>query len=292
MNPVIKWPGGKRREIKYIEHLIPENVNRIVEPFFGGGAFSLNFIDKYKVFGSDIDRDLVHFYNLVSNKEFLEKLDIVSKWWDSDEVLEKLNYKKLKKFEIEKFFPTAKHKFYYACRNMYNFLKLNDIYDVDRAIMFYMMRELSFSSMFRFNSNGEFNVPYGGYAYNKKSMRNKFNLIKELSTKKIEVILSDFINVIERYKNDRDTLIFLDPPYDSVFKDYNSNSFGECDQIRLRDSLMNSEAKVIMIINKTDFIMNLYKGGGFVISSFDKQYSVNFKNRNIQKVKHLIIKNF
>lgn len=293
MIPVIKWPGGKRREIKFVEDLVPSDVDTIVEPFFGGGAFSLNFIDKFKIIGADIDRDLVHFYNLISNESFIEKLKLICEWWDQNgsekpQFLAKLN----KYFEAHRKSPTVKHEFYYACRSYYNFLKLNDKFNVDRALMFYLLRELSFSSMFRFNSHGEFNVPYGGHAYNGKSLLNKLKLVIELSKKNLTVRLSDFINIIDENKEKENVLIFLDPPYDSVFKDYNSNSFGQKDQIRLRDSLTNSKAKILMIINDTNFIRGLYDVEGFFITSFDKKYSVNFKNRNNQSVKHLIISNF
>lgn len=292
MNPVIKWPGGKRREIKYVEHLIPENVTKIVEPFFGGGAFSLRYIDKFEILGSDIDTDLVNFYKRISSPSFKNKLKTISDWWDSNKKIQDLDYPAILKFLPEKKYPTEKHIFYYAARNYYNNMKLKDDYSIDRALMFYIMRELSFSSMFRFNSSGEFNVPYGGYAYNNKSMLAKYHLVAELSKHKFEIELSDFINVIEREKHNENNLIFLDPPYDSPFSDYNSNSFGRNDQIRLRDSLMNSKAKLLMIINETDFIRNLYDQPQFNIQSFEKQYSVNFKNRNNQKVRHLIIKNY
>lgn len=292
MNPVIKWPGGKRREIKYVENMIPKNTLRIVEPFFGGGAFSLNFIDDYEIIGSDIDTDLVNFYSKLSSPIFKKKLKTIATWWDLNEEINELDYQSIIDFLPEKKYPTVKHTFYYAARNYYNHLKLNDEYNIDRALMFYIMRELSFSSMFRFNASGEFNVPYGGYAYNKKSMIAKYNMVLELSKRKFNIELSDFINVIEREKHNKNNLIFLDPPYDSPFSDYNSNSFGRNDQIRLRDSLMNSTASIMMIINETDFIRNLYDRPEFKITSFDKQYSVNFKNRNNQKVKHLIITNY
>ncbi|MEQ8225144.1 MAG: DNA adenine methylase [Candidatus Eremiobacterota bacterium] len=42
MNPLIKWPGGKRREYKYIDSLIPA-CTRYIEPFFGGGAIFFSF---------------------------------------------------------------------------------------------------------------------------------------------------------------------------------------------------------------------------------------------------------
>ena len=38
LDPMLKYRGGKRREIKYIEKYIPDYSGRYIEPFFGGGA--------------------------------------------------------------------------------------------------------------------------------------------------------------------------------------------------------------------------------------------------------------
>lgn len=295
MKPVIKWPGGKRNEIKYISDLVPGHIDKIVEPFFGGGAFSLEYINEYKVHGSDIDKDLVYFYKFVKSPSFRRKFLSVAKWWDGN--LDISLAPKILKTHISVVKnnnkKTAKHTVYYSLRCYYNQLKLDNKYNIDRAIAFYMMRELSFSSMFRFNASGGFNVPYGGFSYNQKSLLAKYKSILELSKMDLNITNSDFINTIEKFQHDTQALIFLDPPYDSVFTDYNSNAFDRRDQIRLRDSIRNIKAKVIMIINKTDFIENLYNEfQEFEITEFEKKYSVNFKNRNAQKVKHLIITNF
>ena len=90
-----------------------------------------------------------------------------------------------------------------------------------------------------------------------------------------------------------DAFMFLDPPYDSEFSTYNLHVFDAQEQIRLRDSLLNIiETKWLMVVKSTDFIEELYEHEGWYKFRFDKNYSVNFKNRNEQAVKHLIITNY
>ncbi|MCK5806777.1 MAG: Dam family site-specific DNA-(adenine-N6)-methyltransferase [Mycoplasmataceae bacterium] len=295
MNPILKWPGGKRRELKQVENMIPSNTKLIVEPFFGGGAFSLKYIDEYDIVASDIDEDLVYFYNATKSPSFLKAMKECVIWWDENQPIEKAP-KLIRDFadgvkEINR--KNDKYIAYYAIRAHYNKLRINNKFNNNRAILFYLLRELCFSSMFRFNSMGEFNVPYGGLSYNKKNMMNKYELILEFSKKNLNIINSDFSKIITENKENKDALIFLDPPYDSVFTDYNSYSFGRKEQTKLRDSLIGIDANFILIINKTDFIHGIYgEIEEFNIGEFDKKYSVNFKNRNEQSVKHLIIRNF
>ena len=92
-------------------------------------------------------------------------------------------------------------------------------------------------------------------------------------------------------KPKRDDFIFLDPPYDSDFSTYANNSFDKEEQIRLRNYLTNTKAKILLVIKNTEFIYNLYKDD-FKISDFDKKYMVSFMNRNDKDVKHLVVTNY
>lgn len=67
MDTLIKWPGGKKNEIKYIKNLIP-SFERYAEPFIGGGAlyFDLEYKNSYI---NDISVDLIQFYSILSEKQ-------------------------------------------------------------------------------------------------------------------------------------------------------------------------------------------------------------------------------
>jgi len=86
--------------------------------------------------------------------------------------------------------------------------------------------------------------------------------------------------------------IFLDPPYDSDFSDYEGLSFGRNDQVRLANLLDKMQAKFILVIKNTDYIIDLYRPRRhLMILDFDKQYTYNVKSRNNRDVNHLIITN-
>jgi DNA adenine methylase len=187
--------------------------------------------------------------------------------------------------------------YYMYFRNIYNDINLKrKNFSIPYEVAnFYYIREYCYGSMFRYNAQGEFNIPYGGISYNKKSFINKINNIftNDISDlfRNTEIYNCDFeellINKLELTEND---FIFLDPPYDTEFSDYEGKSFDKNDQKRLAECLKKISAKFILIIKNTDFIYNLYKDS-FRILSFDKNYTYNVRSRNERNVEHLIITN-
>ena len=182
-----------------------------------------------------------------------------------------------------------KGSFYMFIRTLYN--------KYDNSEYFYFIREYCYSSMFRYNSNGEFNVPYGGISYNRKNFQRKIDYIKskELQTHFVntDIYNLDFEEFLDKIKLTKNDFIFLDPPYDTDFSSYVNNTFDKQDQERLADYLINKcSAKFMLVINNTDFILNLYDKKGLYITSFDKTYMVSFKGRNNRDCEHLLITNY
>ena len=182
-----------------------------------------------------------------------------------------------------------KGSFYMFIRTLYN--------KYDNSEYFYFIREYCYSSMFRYNSNGEFNVPYGGISYNRKNFQRKIDYIKskELQTHFVntDIYNLDFEEFLDKIKLTKNDFIFLDPPYDTDFSSYVNNTFDKQDQERLADYLINKcPAKFMLVIKNTDFILNLYDKKGLYITSFDKTYMVSFKGRNNRDCEHLLITNY
>ena len=164
------------------------------------------------------------------------------------------------------------------------------------AANWYFVREFCYASMFRYNSKGEFNIPYGGIAYNKKNFRQKVDNIfsKPVKTmfKKATFYNLDFEAFLEKTQPGKNDFIFLDPPYDSDFSEYDQNRFDKEDQLRLRNVLFNTKAKWMMVIKETAFIRSLYTSGNCRFIEFDKTYTYNVRGRNNREAKHLIIINY
>lgn len=132
-----------------------------------------------------------------------------------------------------------------------------------RAANFYFIREYCYGSMFRYNANGEFNIPYGGKSYNKKNMRAKIDHIfcdevRELfaNTELCCMDFGDFFRHIHLTERD---FMFLDPPYDTDFSDYEGRAFTKKDQERLAAALRETPARFILVIKNTEFIRSLMK---------------------------------
>ncbi|MBU0614479.1 MAG: DNA adenine methylase, partial [Nanoarchaeota archaeon] len=210
MNPIIKWTGGKRQEFKEIEDMIPA-FDRYVEPFFGGGAVFFSLEPK-KAMINDKSKDLIDFYRLVKegNQEFKEELfKMVDEWErlkqsfedNKDKVderielglkpelsrqiisniksklarIKKIEEKENKVFnqaEMYEHIETAFRSGYYMYRR--GLMNLDGFSSISKKMAnYYFVREFCYGSMFRFNSDGKFNIPYGGIAYNKKDFRKK-----------------------------------------------------------------------------------------------------------------------
>lgn len=187
--------------------------------------------------------------------------------------------------------------YYMYFRDVYNDINLKRIdapSEQYRTANFYFIREYCYGSMFRYNAKGEFNIPYGGISYNTKNFKNKidnmFNRDVETIFKNTEIYCSDFEDFFAKaHLTDRD-FMFLDPPYDTDFSDYEGKDFTKEDQERLAFALRKTAARFILVIKNTDFIFNLYDNH-FNILSFDNQYTYNVRSRNERNVEHLIITN-
>ena len=190
-----------------------------------------------------------------------------------------------------------KSAFYMHFRHIYNNTKKYKLNTAFKSAVFLFIRNFAYSGMFRYNANGDFNVPYGGIGYNKKNFQKKVDYLKskELNSLLDKTIIEneDFEDFFIKNNPSENDFIFLDPPYDSEFSTYAKNEFTRKDQERLANFLVNRcKAKWMMIIKNTDFIFELYSNKGLNIKSFDKKYLVSFMNRNDKNVEHLLITNY
>ena len=216
--------------------------------------------------------------------------------------------KRMKQLEKEKYLlpdndildnieTALKSAFYMHFRHIYNNTAKYKIDSAFKSAIFLFIRNFAYSGMFRYNSKGDFNVPYGGIAYNNKNFSKK---VEYLKTKELKSLLDntvienlDFEDFFNQYIPENNDFVFLDPPYDSEFSTYAKNEFTKKDQVRLANYLIKKcKGKWMMIIKNTDFILELYKNKGLNIQSFDKKYLVSFMNRNDKDVEHLLITNY
>ena len=164
-----------------------------------------------------------------------------------------------------------------------------------RTAAFYFVREYCYSSMFRYNSRGQFNVPYGGISYNRKNFADKIESLKDAQLQKYlketKFYCMDFEAFLGDVRPEKEDFIFLDPPYDSDFSTYSQNPFDRECQKRLQQYLLTTPANFMLIIKDTPFIRSLYEKD-FNITEYGKNYTVSFKSRNKKAVRHLMVRNY
>lgn len=364
IKPLIKWTGGKRSEIKYIEPFIPKEYDRYIEPFVGGGALYFYLCPEHSII-NDTCTDLIEFYKCMQNSDqelynllleyshsiqillklceididklytvynsYLESkflnagtiLSTVSNWLpyfsNYNIILDKEKFtlslykygcegiKRLANVMGNKDVSEAETKeniitkfmngYYMYFRDIYNNIHQDNMFvsKAYRLANFYFVRQYCYGGMFRYNKNGGFNVPYGGTSYNRIDLYSK--VTKMFNDTKLKTLLKntgmynmDFEELFNHINLSENDFMFLDPPYDTTFSTYDKTDFTQDDHIRLANVLKQYPCKFLLIINDNDFTRNLYKD--FIITSFDKKYSVNFRNRNDNRTTHLIITNY
>jgi DNA adenine methylase len=142
--------------------------------------------------------------------------------------------------------------------------------------------------MLRFNSKGEFNVPFGRYKnFNTQLVSEEHSEL----LKRTEITNEDYSEIFNRCAvND---FVFLDPPYDCIFTDYGNieqNGFTEDDHRRLAQDFRNLASRSLMVIGKTPLTEELYRP--FIKTEYSKTYAVNIRNRFKSESTHLVVTNY
>lgn len=282
MNPVLKYRGGKSREIPRFIQYIPDDFDRYIEPFFGGGAVYF-YLEQDNAILNDINTRLITFYTQLRNQypQMRMQLDELQRQYEMNQAA----YKKLKAKRPEDRVPNANEDLYYHIRELFN-RPDNTLLE---GVLYFFINKTAYSGMIRYNNNGEYNVPFGRYP--------NFN------TKRITQGHCDLLKGAQLHSLDyseifamagEDDFIFLDPPYDCVFNDYGNidrmNGFDEAQHRRLAADFMNLPCRALMVIGKTALTEELY--GGYIFDEYYKNYAVNIRNRfNNDKI-HAIVKNY
>lgn len=256
--PIVKWSGGKKDEIVKFIHYIPKDYDIYLEPFIGGGAVYFHLYPK-KAIINDIHKELIDLYRSIKNGKSKDIYDFM-KNHPNDEIT------------------------YYKVRSY------NPTNEIENAQRFYYLRKTCFRGMLRYNNKGQFNIPFGRYkTYNYESILNNRY---EALFKNTEILNKDFEYLFSNYNSEKN-FMFLDPPYDSEFTDYGYCKFGKDEHIKLAECFKNTKIKCLMIIGKTDFICELYKG--YIVDEYNKNYRFKLHSGRVGNeinTKHLIIMNY
>jgi len=282
MNPVLKYRGGKSREIPKFLQYIPDDFNRYIEPFFGGGAVYFH-LEPDNAIINDVNERLMAFYTQLRNQYsgMRKQLDKLQKQYDANQ----LAYKKLKTDNPDERVPNDNEELYYDMRKLFNSPD-NTYLD---GVVYFFINKTAYSGMIRYNNSGEYNVPFGRYPnFNTKLVTKQHSEL----LRNAELYSVDYADIFAMAEED--DFIFLDPPYDCVFNDYGNidmmNGFDETQHRRLAADFANLQCRALMIIGKTPLTEELY--GDYIFDEYYKNYAVNIRNRFNNDKMHIVVKNY
>lgn len=212
LKPILKWVGGKRQLLDDILPLIPQ-CSTYVEPFVGGGAVLLSLQPKKAVI-NDYNAELINVYVCV--RDHLEEL--------------------LEMLERHKELNSADH--FYKVRALDREPGFEDLPPVERAARIIYLNKTCYNGLYRVNSAGQFNSPYG--KYKNPAIVNE-PVVRAMSTYLnggVKILCGDYGQALKGLR--KGAFVYLDPPYmpissSSSFTGYTESGFGYDEQVRLKE---------------------------------------------------------
>ncbi len=229
LRPPLKWAGGKRWLVPHVRRLwTGHERRRLVEPFCGGLAMALGLMPERALL-NDVNPHLVAFY-----RHLKRGLMIRLPMENSAEA-------------------------YYAHRTLFNaLLATGRAHTVKAASLFYYLNRTGFNGLCRFNSRGEFNVPFGSYA--------RIAYVRDFSSYKAVFSRWEFSSLdFEALRLKPGDFVYADPPYDVPFTQYARKQFSWDDQVRAAEWLARHPGPVVLSNQATPRILALYEHLGYVV---------------------------
>ena len=273
VKPFVKWAGGKRQLVPTIlANYLPKNYNlqTYYEPFIGGGALLFSLQPKKAVI-NDSNAELINCYRIIKNS--------------LDELIEDLKNHKNDEY------------YYYEIRDWDREKNFKSKTEVQRASRIIFLNKTCYNGLFRVNSQGQFNVPFGKYKNpNILDIAVLKAVNKYLNENQVRILNSDFQEAVKDAK--RGDFIYLDPPYDPVsetasFTGYDVNGFNKQEQRRLKEVFddLNSRGCHILLSNAyTEFIEDLYKD--YLHTKISAIRAINCNGKKRGKVDEILVKNY
>lgn len=266
--PIVKWVGGKRQLMFELLKNLPKSYNRYFEPFIGGGALFFELQPDH-AYISDMNEELINLYSVVRDSV--------------DELIEDLS-----KHEISK-------EYFLEIRNIDRTEEYSKLSNVERASRFIYLNRTCFNGMYRVNSKGEFNVPFGNYKNPRIIDENNLLNCSEL-LKKTEIKCADFSEII--HKVQKGDFVYFDPPYvplneTSSFTSYTKDGFDIDMQFKLRDvcdELDSMGVKFMLSNSDTKLVNELYANYEIKKVFASRQINANADGRG--KISEVLVRNY
>ena len=266
--PFVKWAGGKSFLLPQLLVRMPRDFQTYVEPFLGGGALFFAAAPQRALL-NDVNREIINAYTVVRD--------------DVDRLLEDL----------------AGHQhteaYFYRLRELDRSPDYWVMSSIEKASRLIYLNKTCYNGLYRVNSRGEFNVPFGDYENPRIVDEPNLRACSE-ALRGVELVSGPFEDLEARLE--KGDFVYLDPPYAPVsetanFASYTKDGFRESDQVRLAELCARLDAKGVrfMLSNSdTPRMRDLYKG--FHVEFVEAARAINSKADRRGPVQELIVRNY
>jgi DNA adenine methylase len=266
--PFLKWAGGKGQLLPTLSTFLPTKFGRYFEPFVGGGAMFFHLYGQRPALNavlSDLNEELINCYEVIRDQV--------------DELIDDLR----------------KHKnesdYFYKVRAQ----SPRKLTRTERAARIIYLNKTCFNGLYRVNSQGQFNVPFGSYKNPRTCDEENLRAVS-LALAHADLSCSTFEQSLKRAK--RGDLIYLDPPYQPIsstsnFTGYTKGCFSSNDQAALAElvgKLSDRGCKIMLSNSDNEYIRELYSD--FRIETVYANRAINCKGDRRGKITEVLILNF
>jgi len=297
--PFLKWAGGKGQMLDQLAACSPKDllngkITKYVEPFVGGGAVFFRLISKYnfeEIILNDFNPELILAYTVIRDNvdELIDKLTIME-----------LDY--LSKSDKER------EKTFYEVRNNFNSEKNSINYDnadekwISHAANLIFLNKTCFNGLYRLNSKGGYNVPFGKYT--NPTICDTKNLEKVHEALQSVILVHGDFEALSNYI-DKNTFVYMDPPYrpltaSSSFNSYSKSPFNDDSQRRLAKwyKFLHDEKHAHLMLSNSDptnvdendtFFDDLYSN--FTITRLSASRMINSKSSGRGSIREILVTN-
>lgn len=272
VSPILKWVGGKRQLLDSIEPLIPKR-STYYEPFIGGGAVLFSRQPDKAVI-NDSNPELINVYLTIKN--------------EPEALIEKLKEHKVNSSE----------EYFYSIRALDRDKEVfENMTNVERAARIIYLNKTCYNGLFRVNSSGEFNSPWGKYKNPNITNETTINALHTYFNKaNITIKCGDYKDALKGIR--KGAFVYFDPPYMPIsssasFTGYTAGGFGEQEQIALKeqcDALNAKGIKFLLSNSSCPFIEDLYKD--YIIEHVNAKRAINANPEKRGEIKEVLVRNY
>lgn len=274
VKPYLKWAGGKRQLLTEIRQRIPREFQHYYEPFIGAGAVFFDLQPRNATI-NDFNEQLIITYRAIMN--------------NVDELIDHL------RVHVQ----NNNQEYYYTIRELDRDTQFfSNFSNVEKAARLIYLNKTCYNGLYRVNSQGLFNVPYGNYSNPsifEESILRAISRYFNDEHNNINIFSGDYYNSLQNA--DQHSFVYFDPPYHSPnntnFTGYQAGGFNEEEQIRLRDvfqELTERGCRCLLSNSNTEFIRNLYQD--YNIEIVQATRAINADGAGRGRVNEVLIRNW